>query len=81
MMILVKFLDTPTGRPPPDYSKLWFATPGTCNDFSNLTPLEREIFEQILQLKRQEKMDPINDEADKLEFLKKNFMQHLCPKC
>ena len=25
--------DTPTGRPPPDYSKLWFPTPETCNDF------------------------------------------------
>ena len=26
-------------------------------------------------------MDPKNNEADKLEFLKKIFMGHLCPKC
>ena len=66
-----KKIDTPTGRPPPDYSKLWFRTPETCNDFSNLTPLQRELYDQILQLQRQEKMDPKNNEADKLEFLKK----------
>ena len=66
-----KKIDTPTGRPPPDYSKLWFPTPETCNDFSNLTPLQREIYDQILQLQRQEKMDHKNNEADKLEFLKK----------
>ena len=74
-------IDTPTGRPPPDCSKLWFPTPETCNDFSNLTPLQREIYDQILQLQRQEKMDPKNNETDKLEFFEKNFMGHLCPKC
>ena len=42
--------DTPTGRPPPDYSKLWFPTPETCNDFFNLTPLQKEIYDQISQL-------------------------------
>ena len=36
-----------------------------------MTPLQREIYDQILQLQRQEKMDPKNNEADKLEFLKK----------
>ena len=45
-----KKIDTPTGRPPPDYSKLWFPTPETCHDFFNLTPLQREIYDQILQL-------------------------------
>ena len=67
-----KKIDTPTGRPAPDYSKLWFPTPETCNDFSNLTPLQREVFDQILQLQREEKLDPKNNEADKLEFLKKS---------
>ena len=62
---------TPTGRPTLDYSKLWFPTPETCHDFSNLTTLQREFYDQILQLQRQEKMDPKNNEADKLEFLKK----------
>ena len=63
--------DTPTGCPPPDFSKLWFPTPETCNDFSLLTPLQREIYDPILQLQRQEKMDPENNEADKLEFSEK----------
>ena len=66
-----KKIDTPTGRPPPDYSKLWFPTPETCHDFSNSTPLQREFYDRILELERQEKMDPRNNEADKLEFLKK----------
>ena len=39
----LKKFDTPTGRPPPDYSKLWFPTPETCNDFPDLTPLQKEI--------------------------------------
>ena len=34
--------DTSTGRPVPDYSNFWFPTPETCNDFFNLTPLQRE---------------------------------------
>ena len=72
-----KNIDTPTGRAPPGYSKLWFPTPESCNDFSELTPLQREIYDQILQLQRQEKMDPKNNEADKLEFLK-NFSWDTC---
>ena len=65
-------IDTRTGRPPPDYSKLWFPTLQTCNYFSDLTPLQSEIFDQILQLQGQEEMDPKNNEADKLDFVKKN---------
>ena len=30
---LFKETDTPTGRPPADYSKLWFPNPETCKDF------------------------------------------------
>ena len=37
-----------------------------------MTPLQTEIYDQILQLQRQEKMDPKNNEADKLKFLEKN---------
>ena len=66
-----KKIDTPTGRSPPDYSKFWFPTPATCNDFSNLTALQREIYDQILQLQRQEKTDPKKNDADKTEFLEK----------
>ena len=51
-------IDTPTGRPPPDYSKLWFPTPETCNDFANLTSLQRDVYDQFLPHQRQEQMDP-----------------------
>ena len=64
-------IDTPTGRPPPDYSKLWFPTPETCTDFSTLTPLQRDIYDQILQLQRLEKMKPTENAHDRREFLKK----------
>ena len=65
-----KRIETPTGRPLPDYSKLWFSTPETCTDFSNRTPLQREIYDQILQLQRLDKIDRKNNEFDELEFLK-----------
>ena len=68
---MLKNFDTPTGRPPPDYSKLWFPTPETCKDFSSLTLLQREIFNQILQLQGQEKMDPKLMKPINLKFLKK----------
>ena len=64
-------IDTPIGCPPPDYSKLCFPTPETCNDFSNLTPLHREIYDQILQFQRKQNMHPKNNVADNFQFLKK----------
>ena len=36
-----------------------------------MTPLQREIYDQTLQLQRQEKKHPKNKEADKLDFSKK----------
>ena len=33
-------IDTPKGRAPSGYSKLWFSTQGTCSDFSFLTPFQ-----------------------------------------
>ena len=61
-------IDTPTGRPPPDYSKL-FPTPETCNDFSSLTLLQRESYDQILQMQRLEKMNPpAESESDRQAF-------------
>ena len=62
--------DTPTGCPPSGLLDLWFPTPETCNFFSILTPRQREIYDQILQLQRHEKFYPKINEADKLEFLK-----------
>ena len=66
-----KKIDTLTGRQPPHYSKLWFPTPETCHDFPKLTPLQRKIYDQILQLQRHEKVDPEIKVADMLEFSKK----------
>ena len=66
-----KKIDTPTSRPHPDYSELWFPTPETCIDFTNLTPFQEEIYNQKFQVERQKKLDPKINEADKLEFLKK----------
>ena len=43
-------------------------TSETCNDFSNLTPLQRAVYDQIFQLQKREEKDPENN--DKLEFLK-----------
>ena len=70
-------IDTPTSRPHPDYSKLSFLAPETCYDFSKITPLQREIFDQVLQLQGQEKLDPKNNDADKTEILK-NFQWDTC---
>ena len=42
----------------PDYAKLWFATPETCSDPTNLGPLQEEIFEQLLKLQEMEQLDP-----------------------
>ena len=36
-----------------------------------MTPLQREIYDQILHLQRQETMDRRNNDTDKLEFVKK----------
>ena len=63
--------DTDKGRPPPDYSKLWFPTPETCTDLSNLSPLQREIYDQILQLRRCKKLNPKTNLHGRPEFLKK----------
>ena len=36
-----------------------------------MTPLQRQTYDQVLQLQRQEKIDPKNIGADKIEFSKK----------
>ena len=44
--------ETLTGCPAPDYSKLRFPFPETCNDFSKLLSLQRDISDQILKFQR-----------------------------
>ena len=48
-----------------------------CTDFCKLTPLQREIYDPILQIERQEKTDPQNNDTDNLECLK-NFSSDTC---
>ena len=56
-------------KPEPDYKTFWFPTPETCDDPSQLTPIQREIYDQILRLKQLETRDPRNNEKDRREFL------------
>ena len=62
-----KKIDTPLSRPPPDYSKL-VSNAGNLSFFSLLTPLQRDLYNKILQLQRQEKMNPTEKSHDRLEF-------------
>ena len=39
-------------RPAPEYDKLWFPTPETCTNPANLSPLQREIYDQILRFQK-----------------------------
>ena len=57
-------------KPEPVYKTFWFPTPETsCDDPSQLTPTQREIYDQILRLKQLETRDPQNNEMDRQEFL------------
>ena len=65
-----KKFETPTGRPSPAYSKLWFPTPETCTDFSTLTPLKRGIYDQVLQVQWLEKIKPTENSHNPRKCLK-----------
>ena len=70
---LIQVTDTPKrkAQPAPEYEKLWFPTPETCPDPINLSPLQREIFEQLLKLQEMQKLDPKGNHEDKITFLSK----------
>ena len=55
----------------PEYEKLWFSTLKTCPDPTNLSALQREIFEQLLKLQEMGKLDPKGNHQDKITFLSK----------
>ena len=57
-------------KPPPEYNKLWFPTPETCTDVNVLSPLQREINDQILNLQQLEKIDPSSSTKDREIFLR-----------
>ena len=58
-------------RPAPEYNKLWFPTPETCTDPANLSPLQREIYDQILRFQKIEKQNPIENDIDRNNFLQR----------
>ena len=60
-----------TRRPPLEYNKLWFPTPETCEDPSILPLLQQEIYDQILNFQKLEKVDPRSNEEDRKFFLSK----------
>ena len=58
-------------KPAPEYEKLLLTTTETCPDATNLSHLQREIFEQLLKLQETEKLDPKGNHQDKITFLSK----------
>ena len=61
-----------SSRPPPEYGKLWFATPETCLNPESLPPLKREIFDQINHFQTLESINPKSSHDDREKFLE-NF--------
>ena len=49
----------------PEYQTFCFPTPETCSDPNQLTPIHREFFDQILNLKQMEKWDPQTNGTDR----------------
>ena len=52
--------------------KRWNPTPDTCDDPDKLNRIERRIFDEIIQLREAEKLDPTRDDDQRRAFLK-NF--------
>ena len=69
--------DTPTDRPSPAHSKLWFPTPETSKDFFQIDASGKTIYIQFLKLERLEEMDPDFDNFERKRFLEK-FSRHTC---
>ena len=52
--------------------KRWYPTPKTCDDPDNLNKIERRIYDEVIQLREAEKLDPACDDDQRQTFLK-NF--------
>ena len=66
----------PPAKPAAEFPKLWFPAPETCPDPTNLSPFQREIFEQLIKLQEMENLDPKGNHHDKITFLT-NYLIHL----
>ena len=53
----------------PSTDELWFPTPENCSNPETLTGIEKRIYDEIVQLKKEEKLDPISNALDKQKFL------------
>ena len=53
----------------PSTDELWFPTPENCSNPETLPGIEKRIYDEIVQLKKQEKLDPISNALDKQKFL------------
>ena len=47
----------------------WYPTPETCDDPSKLNKIERRIYDEIIKLREEEKLDPTVNEEQRQEFL------------
>ena len=56
-------------RPPPEYDNIWFPTPDICQNPGNLPPLQRTVFDNIVEIQKRDLLDPQNNEHDKKTFL------------
>ena len=52
-------------RPSPEYDKIWFPTPETCQNPENVPPLQRKFFDHISELQQRDSLNPQCNEKDK----------------
>ena len=59
----------PDATAPVEGREFWFATPETCDDPSNLSSIEKEIYETIKKFQKLEKQNPNDSAEDRESFL------------
>ena len=57
-------------RPPPEYDKVWFPTPETCQNPENLPPVQRKLYDHLTELQTRDTLNPIKSSADREKVLK-----------
>ena len=79
LTLITKFPDEATNvinqlfqEPDASKDKRWYPTPETCDDPKKLNKIERRIYDEIIQLREAEKLDPTRDDDQRRTFLK-NF--------
>ena len=63
--VLNQIFQDPTAKS----DRRWYPTPETCDDQSKLNKIEKRIYEEIVKLREQEKLDPTTSEEQRHEFL------------